>query len=460
MIKKNFKPLCLSLGFLMATGSLVSNEVVRPQTMFEKYEKEMINLIGEFNHSPNNGKSSPLSQTSTYSDVNYGPLAAPLNKLRQLLESSKQETMAGIQAFKEVNLNSVFTDDVFFDLLKIVDKKKKLERLSTFLDESEKRAEKAYLDYKTWLTSSLDLDEALRKPILEGSRQYSEKGTFFRKESFKVKKNLVREFIKLFDFLSKIYGTYQKGEDPLILCYNDQDSLTLNSYFSTISNLFKEEQNLALQWQQNSLQIEKTFIEVTRMDPIPVTEEYLQAESLLKCFNKFREFCKKEGAVVNQAYDEAIVNNICTEEALFDLAKLKEKKKRVEQISVIFDESEKKWDQQISDLIRTKSSPLLDDQGRKRLDFFEKTVVPRIKQSFVLKQNYILELKKLLDFFLTKYGTYKKVDTKNQEFRFAFQSDIEGVLYENSMIKISRLLRENDALDLRISQTMNEFSQQ
>ncbi len=76
----------------MATGSLVSNEVVRPQTMFEKYEKEMINLIGEFNHSPNNGKSSRLSQTSTYSDVDYGPLAAPLNKLRQLLESSKQET--------------------------------------------------------------------------------------------------------------------------------------------------------------------------------------------------------------------------------------------------------------------------------------------------------------------------------------------------------------------------------
>ena len=351
---------------------------------------------------------------------------------------------------------------MFFDLLKIVDKKKKLECLSTFLDESEKRAEKAYVDYNTWLTSSLELDELLRQYILEGSYPYREKGAAFRKESFRIKKNLVREFAKLFDFLSKIYGTYQKGKDPLILCSNDQDSLTLNSYFLNISNLFKEEQNLALQWQQNSLQMEKAFVEATKTEFIPNSKsEELQAQALSKSFNQFKKFCKEEGAVVNRAYTEAIVNNICTEESLFDLAKLKEKKKRTEQIGAIFDESQKKWDNQISDLLKqTTSSQLLDDHERKRLEFFEKTVAPRIKQSFVVKQNYILELKKLLDFFLIKYGTYKKVDDENQEFRFAFQSDFDGVLYENHMIKISKLLRENDALDLRISRVMSEFSQQ
>lgn len=77
-----------------------------------------------------------------------------------------------------------------------------------------------------------------------------------------------------------------------------------------------------------------------------------------------------------------------------------------------------------------------------------------------MKQNYILELKKLLDFFLVKYGTYKKVDNENQEFRFAFQSDFDGILYESHMIKVSKLLRENEALDLRISQVMSEFSKQ
>lgn len=455
MIKKFFKPFCLSLGLLMATSPLISKEAVKSPNMLEKYEKERVKLIEEFAHYP-------TSPASAYSDKEYGPLAAPLNKLCQLLESSKQETIAGVQAFKEVDLENI-ADDVFFDLLKIVDKKKKLERLSTFLDESEKRAEKAYSDYNTWLTSSPELDELLRQYILEGSSPYREKGAAFRKESFRIKKNLVREFAKLFDFLSKIYGTYQKGKDPLILCSNDQDSLTLNSYFLTISSLFKEEQNLALQWQQNSLQMEKVFIETAKMESIPdaMSEEYLQAQALSKCFNKFKEFCKQEGAVVNQAYTEAIVNNICTEESLFDLAKLKEKRKRTEQIGAIFDESQKKWDNQISDLLKhTTSSQLLDDHGRKRLEFFEKTVVPRIKQSFVVKQNYILELKKLLDFFLIKYGAYKKVDDENQEFRFAFQSDFDGVLYENHMIKISKLLRENDALDLRISRVMSEFSQQ
>lgn len=245
MIKNLFKPFCLSLGLLMATSPLISKEAVKSPNMLEKYEKERMKLIEEFAHHP-------TSAASAYSDKEYGPLAAPLNKLCQLLESSKQETIAGVQAFKEVDLENI-ADDVFFDLLKIVDKKKKLERLSTFLDESEKRAEKAYSDYNTWLTSSPELDELLRRYILEGSYTYREKGAAFRKESFRIKKNLVREFAKLFDFLSKIYGTYQKGKDPLILCSNDQDSLTLNSYFLNISNLFKEEQNLALQWQQNSL---------------------------------------------------------------------------------------------------------------------------------------------------------------------------------------------------------------
>lgn len=458
MIKKILTPFCLSLGFLIVASPLISKEAVKPQNMLENYEKERVKLFEKFNHS-----SASTSQVAAYSEKDYGPLAAPLNKLRQLLESSKQETVAGIQAFDEVNIDGFFTDDVFFDLLKIADKKKKLEQLSTFLDESEKRAEKAYSDYRTWLTSSPELDEFLRKHILEGSQQYSEKGAAFRKESFKIKKGLVREFTKLFDFLSKIYGTYQKGKDPLILCSNDQDSLTLNEYFLTISNLFNEEQNLALQWQQNSSEMEKVFIETARMESIPdaMSEEHPQAQALSKCFNTFKEFCKQEGAVVNQAYTEAIVNNICTEESLFDLTKLKEKKKRTEQIGAIFDESQKKWDNQISDLLKqATSSQLLDDHERKRLDFFEKTVVPRIKQSFVVKQNYILELKKLLDFFLVKYGTYKKVDDENQEFRFAFQSDFDGILYENHMIKVSKLLRENDALDLRIGQVMSEFSKQ
>ena len=458
---KNFHPFCLSLGLLMATGSLAAKEVAEPRNIPEKYEQEIIKLIGEFAHAPTSEKTSPVSQATKYLESEYGPLAPPLNKLRQLLESSRQETIAGIQAFKDVDINNIFADDIFFDRPKMIDKKKKLERLSTFLDESEKRTEKAYSDYQQWITSSPELEESLRKPILEGSHQYGAKGDAFRKESFKIKKNLVRECIKVFDLLTRIYGTYQKGENSLILCPNQQDALTLNSSLSTISDLFQAEQNLAIQWQQNMLQMEEAFIEVTKMDrnPALMSEEYIQAESVLKYFAKFKEFCQQEGAIVTQAYDEAIVNNIFADEVIFDLTKLKEKKKRVEQISVIFDESEKKWDQQISDLIATKSSPLIDDQGRKHLEFLEKTVAPRMKKSFVLKQAYVTELKKLLDFFLMRHGSYKKVSVENQEFKFAFQFEIEGKIYENYMIKIGNLLRENDEADINITQGMIEFSQ-
>lgn len=458
---KNFHPFCLSLGFLMVTGSLVSKEAEEPRNIPEKYEQEVMKLIGEFAHAPTSGKTSPVSQTTKYLESEYGPLAPPLNKLRQLLESSRQETIAGIQAFQDVDINNIFANDIFFDRPKMVDKKKKLERLSVFLDESEKRTEKAYSDYQQWITSSPELEEVIRKPILEGSHQYGAKGAAFRKESFKIKKNLVRECTKVFDLLIRIYGTYQKGENSLILCPNQQDALTLNSSLSTISDLFQAEENLAIQWQQNMQQMEEAFIEVTKMDhdPALMSEEYLQAESILKCFARFKEFCQQEGAVIAEAYDESIVNNICTEEAIFDLTKLKETKKRVDQIGVIFDESEKKWDKRISDLLATKSSSLIDDQGRKHLEFLEKTVAPRMKRSLVLKQAYIVELKKLLDFFLMRHGSYKKVSAENQEFRFAFQFDIEGKIYESYMIKIGNLLRENDEADLLITQGMVEFSQ-
>lgn len=61
---KNFHPFCLSLGLLTATGPLAAKEVAESRNLPEKYEQEIIKLIGEFAYAPTSGKTSPVSQTT------------------------------------------------------------------------------------------------------------------------------------------------------------------------------------------------------------------------------------------------------------------------------------------------------------------------------------------------------------------------------------------------------------
>ena len=57
-------------------------------------------------------------------------------------------------------------------------------------------------------------------------------------------------------------------------------------------------------------------------------------------------------------------------------------------------------------------------------------------------------VKKLLDFFLMRYGTYKKIKNENQEFRLSFQSEIESKLYENYIRNLSKISKEHYEIEL------------
>lgn len=482
MFENVFSFLCLSIVLLVTTGSQASDQVAQPQNPFDKFQQEATNIFKDFTSFINGEESSPTSQTSIYSDEEYGPLAVFLNKFKQMMEFSKQETRAAAQALKEIG--NVFTDDVFFDFSKLIDKKKKLERLSIFLDESEKRTENVLSEYKAGLLSSPDLDEVSRQYLLECHYKNAEKNKFIRKENYKIKKNIANEFIKMLGFLSKIYGTYEKRENGQIICANDNDASILNAHVTAIENFIKEETSLTLLNRQHLMEISKPLFTTTYQDSEKVqrqtanavieaekifkefwnrepskmtsisthtTEEYGPAAFFLDRFQQFMELCKQEALLLDQAAAEIDVNSICTEKVFFDLTKINERKKKLEQMCVTIDESEIRLEKYKSDFFQwILSVPYLDEQYRKELkEDFNKTTPVLGKRSFAIQKEYTLEFIKLLNFLSIRYGTYKLVNNNQDLF---FCSEIESKRFESYIRKIKQLFREKDEVDLLIDQ--------
>lgn len=251
---KDFIPLYIALMLLVGTIYQGFNDFAQTQNQNGKFEKEIVSIIKEF---MSREETFTTNKSSTYSAEEYGQLAIPLNKLRQVMEFCKQESIAVEQAFNAVDLDSIFTDDVLFNFFKIIDKKKKLEQLSIFLDESEKKTEEIHSEYIEWMLFSSDLNEAFRKSFADSHYRTAEEKEFLRREPYKIKKNIVGEFIKLLDFFSVIYGSYERGKNQEIICTYSNDLSILQSHAEKIHNLYKEEENFALLFQQRALQMEK-----------------------------------------------------------------------------------------------------------------------------------------------------------------------------------------------------------
>ena len=447
---KIFAPLYISLILLVTTGSLAFHHFAQSQNLEEKFGQEMANLIKEQADFLGKMEASSQIQSRTYSADEYGLFAVYLNRFKKLMDLYKQENMALVQAFNEVELDKVFTEEVLFNFFNIVEKKKKLEKLSLFVDESAQRTEDIYSEYVTWVLSSPELDEMSRKNLTKAISTSPEQKKFFRQEPYRFKKNIVQEHIIFLDFLSKAYGNYGIGEDGRILFNNDKDLQTWNSHYETIENLFREEGNFFLFSQEKLAQAEKSLPTTTKMsdDSIQAAEEYDS-----NCLDPISEFCKQETISLRQALAEIDVNSICTKEVFLNLAKIVERKKKLEQMCVNLDENEKKWENQLPDLVqRALSSSQLNDQSRRKIEGFNKTIPSLEKQSFAIKKKYVLEFINLLNLLSIRYGTYNINDQG-----LCFSSQIESKLYESSLNNIRGLLQEEKDIDLLIERRMQEL---
>lgn len=469
----------------VTTGALASNQAAHSESLTEKFADETAHIVKDY-ISFLNGQESPLTkQISSYTTEEYGAFAAPLNKLKQIMDSFKQETKTSDQAIREVG--DIFNDGVFFDFLKLIDKKKKLEKLSAFIEESEKRAAQTQSDYKTWLSSSPDIDDISRKYLLETHYKNAKRNEFFRKETYKVKKNLTQELISLLDFLSKIYGTYEKGESQII-CADDRNVSILNAHFETVAKLVKEEEKLTLQYkqyltelagplsindqdmkrmQQQTANTEKELKSIfncfsdnesskTISTSPHTTEKYGPAAAILDRSQQFMNLCKKEAILLDKEIGDAAFELICSEEVFFDLTKIATTKNKLEYLCVVIDGSLKRLEKYRSDLMQWISSlPHLDGEQRKNFaEDFTKNEPVLGRRSFAIKKEMAAEYIHLLNFLSMRYGTYKLINDKKT---LVFSSDLEDKLYQSYIKKINKLVKEEDEITFLIEQRQKEI---
>jgi|GEM_PF-5103452 hypothetical protein len=436
---KIFAPLYMSLILLAMTSSLAFNHFAQ-SNIEKKFEREMANIMNDYAAFLNDVESSLQKPPQIYSADEYGHFAVYLNKFKTLAERFKQEEGAVVRALNEVGLHKIHTDEVIFNFLNIIKKKKELEILSLFLVEAEKRIEDIHSEYVTWGRSSAEVEKGYcLKGFATGLFKSSEEKKFPRQEFYRIRRSIVQEYIKFLSFLSKAYGNYEKADGQIVL-YDGNDLQTFSSHFDTLEELFKEEETSLLALQEGSRLIIKpsSLMNETKSDPL---------DQILTSFRK--------GLVdMDQAFAEVDLNNIFTEEILFDLAKIHEKKKKLGQIRVTLDTTEKKLEEQIPGLGQQILSMHLSDQVRKKVEIFNETIPAATKKWLDIKRKCVLEFIKLLDFLSMRYGTY----TLNENHGLYFSYEIETKLCESYLNNIKKFFKEEEETAALVQQCTQGLS--
>lgn len=256
---KIFLPIYMSLVLLVATCSLASHHFKKSQNFEKKFGQEMMNILKEQSDFIDKMDVSSQIQSRTYSADDYGPFALYLNRFKKSMDFYKQESLALLQASNEVELNKIFTEEVLFNFDNIIEKKKQLEKLLVILDESAHRTENIYSDYVTWVLYSPDLDEMSRKNLAQAISTSPDEKRFLRQEPYRIKKNIIQEYINFLDFMSKAYGSYEIAENGGISFIDDEDVQTWNFHCETLNNLFIEENKLILFSQEKIAEAENSL---------------------------------------------------------------------------------------------------------------------------------------------------------------------------------------------------------
>ncbi len=439
---KIFAPLYMSLILLATTGSLAFNHFSQSNGMEEKFAKETAHIMTDYAAFLADTESSPQKPSQLYSADEYGHFAVHLNKFKKRIEGFKQENRAIAHAFNKLELDKIFTDEVLFNFLNIIEKKKELEKLSPFLDETAKRIEDIHSECLTWAASSPEIKGDFLKGFAKGLFKSSEENKFLRQESYRIKKSIVQEYIKLLDFLSKAYGSYGRGTDGQIVLANDSDLQTFRSHCEILEKLFKEEETSLLALQEGSRLMTKPsspLMNEPKSDPL---------DQILTSF-------RQRLVDMDQAFAEVDLNNIFTEEMLFDLAKIQEKKKKLGQLCVVLDTTEKNLEEQLSGLVKQiLSSMQLSDQVRKKVEIFNETIPAATKRWMDIKRKYVLEFIKLLDFLSMRYGTYKL----NENHGLYFSYEIETKVCESYLNNIKKFYKEEEETAALVQQCTQGLS--
>jgi hypothetical protein len=255
---KIFAPLYISLMLLTATFPVVFYQFSQA-SVEKKFIREMANIMSDYATFMDAGFS--LQKPSElYSADEYGYLAVYLDKFKTWVERFKQENRVVIHAFNEVELDKIFTDEIFFDFFNIIEKKKKLEKLSLFLDESAKRTEDIHSECVAWVQHLEGNEGSFLKGFVEGFSKSSEEKKFFREESYRIQKNIVQEYIKLLNSLFKAYGSYERKADGTIMFANENDLQTFRAHCEVLEKLFKEEETSALTLQEEIRRTTSQFL--------------------------------------------------------------------------------------------------------------------------------------------------------------------------------------------------------
>jgi len=265
-----------------------------------------------------------------------------------------------------------------------------------------------------------------------------------RKESYKVKKDIAIACAELLDFLSRIYGSYEQGTGFELVFICIEDLKAWQAYCDTIESLLKANEDFSLfttqRIREGKIELENLSSRLT----FPKDHEILR---------RIAEIYTEEIVPFNQEFAEIDWDNVCTEVVMLSLEKISENKRKLERISPKLDAMEKKWGEEIPDLLRQMLlSPYLSDLYRRKIEDFNQSVVSLEKQLVSTRKKYTQEYIKILNFLSLRYGTYK---IHNNGVGFLYE--IENKLCKSYLTNLKKFSKEEQDIALQIDKHLQRL---
>lgn len=424
---KVFLPLYVTLVLFVTTSFVVVNQLSFFWRAQEKTELAVRNLLEDRLNSQLGNKVPLKSQASPFVIEEYGPFAAFLNRFKQAVAFEDEKVLVIEKTAESIHWEEVFASDMLLDFSAILDKKKRLKEYLTLLRETFQEVDDTYSKFITWVTTSSDINEVFRQDFKKGFDEAVEKKKEWKQELYRISEDICEENIKLLDFFIGIYGSYEQDADGSLTFAEEDDLEIYLAQCRSIEKLIRRQERLIFSEQKSQIEANQGLLEVEHPfdNPDPLAPIKNLKPFVFDSTDPFIQQIQRELIALDNAFTEVTLDKILTEEIASDFERINIGKKLLEQKNSLLRKNRERLKKQILE----KSQSSIKD-----------SLFTLINQWIAIKEKYILEAQKLLEFLSIRYGTYEK--DVYHVWHFAFP--LEEKLFNSYLDSFKELSKEEE----------------
>ena len=185
------------------------------------------------------------------------------------------------------------------------------------------------------------------------------------------------------------------------------------------------------------------------------SSQYGFAAPVLDRWQQYLALLRNEANTLDEVFADIDIDNIFSEEVLFNSEEISNKKMKLEKASALLDGIVERLEKYTSDYLQWVISftDLTDQMRNDLMEGINKNQPILGKRTFVIQKEYVLELINLLNFLSLRFGTYKVDDKRHMK----FSCELEDELYKRTVNKLKKLIEEDRDISIQLEQRLSSL---